>query len=210
MRSTDTHVFFWSGPFSNWHRANPFSGAAALDDLLPRLAQLNVAHPGRNDPLTLALANHRYNCGEQWMMATKAWLFGDLVRLNSILAASGPRDQKALGRAVTPFVPEIWDSVCVDVVVAGSIPRFEANPGPRVQLLATDSRVLVEGSPHDRVWGVGLRWDDPEIEDPRNWRGRNLLGIALVRTRNTLRDRGHRSVVATVDPVAPPRRRFSR
>ena len=197
MRRTSTHVFFWGGPFSNWHRSG-FAGKDALAELLPRLNSLAVQHPSANDPLTLALADHRYSCGEQWMMAVKAWLFGDSIRLAEILASDQPRDQKMLGRRVSPFDPAAWDAACVSIVAAGSIARFAANPSLRDQLLATDDLILVEGSPKDRVWGVGIDWRDARIEDPSNWRGRNLLGRALAIARESLRAR------------YAPRRRFSR
>ncbi len=188
MRSTDTHVFFWGGPFSNWNRSS-FPGEAAFAELLPRLDALDVARPAEGDPLSRLLKIHRFNCGEQWMMAVKAWLFGDGKTLRAILEANEPRAQKALGRDVTPFDPAIWDTACVAIVAAGAIARFSAHPGLRRQLLETGDRVLVEGSPRDRLWGVGVDWRDERIEDPRNWRGRNLLGNALTIARAELSSR---------------------
>ncbi|AXK43876.1 NADAR family protein [Erythrobacter aureus] len=197
MRSTDTHVFFWGGPFSNWNRSS-FPGEAAVAELLPRLDRIGVAHPAEDSPLTRLLKAHRFNCGEQFMMAAKAWMFDDATRLRAILAETDPKKQKLLGRDVSPFFADVWDAACVDIVASGAIARFSANPSQRKQLLDTGERVLVEGSPRDRLWGVGLDWRDERIEDPLNWRGRNLLGKALAIARAELSSR------------YAPRRRFAR
>lgn len=131
-------------------------------------------------------------------MAAKAWLFGDADILAQIQAEDHPKAQKALGRKVSGFDERLWADACMPIVIGGSIARFSANPPIAKQLLGTEDRILVEGSPYDRLWGVGIKWDDPKIEDERNWRGRNLLGKALVVTRRVLAERG------------APRRRFSR
>jgi predicted NAD-dependent protein-ADP-ribosyltransferase YbiA (DUF1768 family) len=47
--------------------------------------------------------------------------------------------------------------------------------------------VLVEVSPRDRVWGIGLAATSERAEDPRQWRGLNLLGFALMSARAALR-----------------------
>ena len=48
-----------------------------------------------------------YNCAEQFMMASKARLFGDDTSLSAILASDDPRDQKRLGRQVRHFHHEL-------------------------------------------------------------------------------------------------------
>jgi len=58
-------------------------------------------------------------------------------------------------------------------------------------LLATAGRVLVEASPADRVWGIGLAADDRRAGQPSQWRGLNLLGFALMEARERLADDGH-------------------
>lgn len=192
MRVTDTHVYFWFGPFSNWSKSTLFSGARALDELRPLLDAQSYGYPQSHDPMTVAIASHSFVCGEQWMMAIKAWVFRDATRLEMILAESEPKRQKALGREVTNFEPKFWDAICVPVVAAGTIARFEVNPRLLKQMLDTGDRAFVEGSPFDRLWGVGIRWDDPKIEDQRNWRGKNLLGQAHAISRNILAQRHQR------------------
>jgi len=75
-----------------------------------------------------------------------------------------------------------------EIVVAGSVAKFGHDPGLREFLLATGDRVLVEASPRDRVWGIGLGASSERAEDPRQWRGLNLLGFALMRARAALRE----------------------
>lgn len=128
-----------------------------------------------------------YGCAEQFMMAEKARLFGDEATRAKILASSSPREHKALGRTVTGFDHATWEAACLDIVVRGNLAKFAQNPSLLATLLATGDKLLVEASPLDKIWGVGLRADDPRIHDRANWRGQNLLGEALMRVRTELR-----------------------
>lgn len=130
-----------------------------------------------------------YSCAEQFMMAQKALLFDDQTTLKKIMDARSPKQHKALGKMVSPFVQEVWDSNCLDIVIRGNLAKFSQNPEMKEALLSTGERTLVEASPYDRVWGVGLRADDARIYDPKSWRGQNLLGKALMEVRSRLRER---------------------
>lgn len=127
-----------------------------------------------------------YGCAEQFMMAEKARLFRDESTRAKILASSSPREHKALGRAVANFDSAAWEAACLDIVVRGNLAKFGQDPKLRAALLATGDKLLVEASPLDRIWGVGLRADDPAIHDRASWRGDNLLGEALMRVRAIL------------------------
>ncbi len=129
----------------------------------------------------------QYSCAEQYMMAEKARLFGDEQVRAQILASGSPREHKALGRKVTGFEQEIWEAQRLEIVVQGNRAKFGQNPQMRAALLATGDKILVEASPMDRIWGVGLRADDPRAHDQTTWRGENLLGVALMRVRDELR-----------------------
>lgn len=128
-----------------------------------------------------------YNCCEQFMMAEKARVFGDEEALAKILAAPSPREQKALGRKVRNFNEGTWNGVCRGVVYTGNLARFSQDPQLRRLLLATGDKAIVEASPTDRIWGIGLAQDDPDAQRPDRWRGRNWLGIALMQVRDALR-----------------------
>lgn len=127
-----------------------------------------------------------YPTAEHWMMAEKARLFGDGETLARILAAGNPGAAKALGREVRGFDNERWNAARWEIVVRGNEAKFGHNPVLRDYLAATGDRVLVEASPVDRLWGIGLAQDDPRAENPELWRGLNLLGFALMEVRARL------------------------
>ena len=156
--TTDRFVFFWKppGPFSQWTRSH-----FTIDDQL-------------------------YTHAEQFMMAEKARLFGDEQMLARILAADDPSTQKKLGQAVRGFDDELWRAERMQIVVAGNLAKFGQSAKLRRLLCETGDRELVEASPLDRIWGIGLRADDPQIEDRAAWQGENLLGIALGKVREQL------------------------
>lgn len=87
------------------------------------------------------------------------------------------------------FDQHTWEQQRLDIVVTGSVAKFSCHDQLRAYLLGTGSRVLVDASPTDRIWGIGLTADDPLATDPTTWRGHNLLGFALMRARTILRDR---------------------
>jgi ribA/ribD-fused uncharacterized protein len=128
-----------------------------------------------------------YVCCEQFMMAEKARVFRDSETEQAILAAKSPREHKALGRKVSGFDPDVWNSVCRGVVYTGNLGKYEQNDELRELLLQTGDRTIVEASPEDRIWGIGLAQDDPRSQDPQQWQGTNWLGIALMQVRDELR-----------------------
>lgn len=128
----------------------------------------------------------RYATAEHWMMAKKAALFGDEEALRAILQARTPGEAKALGRKVRQFDAEVWDQHCFGIVCEGSFHKFNQHPDLGAFLLNTKDRVLVEASPVDRVWGIGLAEDDEHVENPLFWKGPNLLGFALMEARKRL------------------------
>ncbi|MGK5518890.1 NADAR family protein [Micromonospora sp. URMC 107] len=128
-----------------------------------------------------------YATAEHWMMWHKAMLFGDTAVAERVLAAGHPHRAKALGRQVRGFDQATWEARRHDIVVAGSVAKFGQHDDLRAFLLGTGERVLVEASPVDPVWGIGLAADDPRADDPARWQGANLLGFALMAARDALR-----------------------
>ncbi|MFF4316059.1 NADAR family protein [Streptomyces sp. 900105755] len=128
-----------------------------------------------------------YATAEHWMMAAKARLFGDAEAERAVLAAAHPAEAKKAGRLVRGFDEAAWKRERLGIVTAGSVHKFAAAPDLRDFLLATGDRVLVEASPVDRVWGIGLAATDAAADDPGRWRGLNLLGFALMAARDQLR-----------------------
>jgi ribA/ribD-fused uncharacterized protein len=131
-----------------------------------------------------------YATAEHWMMAAKARLFGDVEATERVLAARHPAEAKKAGRLVRGFDEAVWERERFAVVVEGSVRKFAADPALRGFLLGTGGRVLVEASPLDRVWGIGLAAGDEAASDPERWRGPNLLGFALMEARERLRGEG--------------------
>lgn len=130
--------------------------------------------------------NVTYSCAEQYMMAEKARMFGDEEMLQAILGAKHPKEMKAYGRAVRHFDKERWDSCCFELVRHGNMEKFRQNPSLLAYLLNTKGRILVEASPRDRIWGIGMGKQNPDAENPMKWRGKNLLGFALTQARDSI------------------------
>ncbi|WP_328479453.1 NADAR family protein [Streptomyces sp. NBC_00377] len=128
-----------------------------------------------------------YATAEHWMMAAKARLFEDAEAEKRALAAKSPAQAKKEGRLVRGFDETTWQRERFAIVVEGSVHKFAADPGLRAFLLGTGRRVLVEASPVDRVWGIGMAADDEAAMNPDRWRGLNLLGFALMEARERLR-----------------------
>ncbi|WP_407562373.1 NADAR family protein [Streptomyces sp. 184] len=127
-----------------------------------------------------------YVTAEHWMMAAKARLFGDGAAEERILATRHPGAAKAEGRKVRGFDEAQWQEHRFAAVVRGNLAKFGQHPALGAYLRGTGGRVLVEASPVDRVWGIGLAATDAEAQDPGAWRGLNLLGFALMEVRTTL------------------------
>lgn len=137
-------------------------------------------------PAPFTVGGVRYATAEHWMMAGKARIFGDPEAERRILAAASPAAAKAAGRKVRGFDEAVWQRERSELVAEGSRHKFGQHPDLRGYLLATAGRVLVEASPLDRIWGIGLAADDERAADPARWRGLNLLGFALMDARDAL------------------------
>ena len=126
-------------------------------------------------------------CAEQYMMASKAWIFGDEEIKKEILETRDPKQMKSLGRKVRNFDAQIWDKTRHSIVLNGNYHKFAQNKDMRDILLDTGDKILVEASPMDTIWGIGLGANNPKATDPASWRGSNLLGFALMEVRDEIR-----------------------
>ena len=146
-------TFFWSGPFSQWFRSKFSVGAMT------------------------------FNCAEQFMMYKKAMMFKDIEIARKIMKSTNPKEHKALGRKVNNFNPKKWADESFEIVKEGNRTKFMQNPHLSKILQDTANTTLVEASPYDKIWGIGLREDDPRAKDKNQWQGKNLLGYALTEVR---------------------------
>lgn len=127
-----------------------------------------------------------YPTAEHYMMAEKAWLFSDPDAESAVRSARHPKQAKDAGREVRGFDEAVWERERYRIVVRGNHAKFSQDTRIRDYLLASGSRVLVEASPHDRIWGIGVAADDERAQDPGEWHGRNLLGFALMEVRSRI------------------------
>jgi ribA/ribD-fused uncharacterized protein len=135
-------------------------------------------------PAPFELEGERYATAEHFMMAQKAALFADDATRRQVLEAPSPGAAKALGRAVRDFDEATWVAHRFAIVVRGNRAKFAQHPALQQFLRNTAPRVLVEASPVDRIWGIGLAQDDPDTHHPDRWHGLNLLGFALMAVRD--------------------------
>jgi ribA/ribD-fused uncharacterized protein len=152
-------TFFWraDSPFSQWHAEAPFEKFGL-----------------------------RFATAENWMMWRKAQLFGAPPALLQAILNADPAAAKALGRQASGFVEPVWQVVARPLVAEGNYAKFTQNPAALRALLETAGTTLVEASPRDRIWGIGLGADDPLALSRSTWRGRNWLGEVLTEIRDTL------------------------
>lgn len=138
-------------------------------------------------PCNFVVEGIRYNCAEQYMMAEKARIFGDAAARMKILAATDPMKMKKLGRQVKNFDAKIWDEVAPAVVFRGNLAKFSQNAALMAFLLSTGEKMLVEASPYDNIWGIGMNEAEAKRTPPHFWRGTNKLGFSLMDVRDELR-----------------------
>jgi ribA/ribD-fused uncharacterized protein len=132
--------------------------------------------------------NREYLYAEQFMMAEKARLFDDGETLEKILGANNPRAMKSLGRLVKNFNADRWEEAKYRIVLYGNYYKFMQNEELKNYLISTNEKVLVEASPYDKIWGIGLDANDKRAYNPNEWRGENLLGFAIMEIRNMIRN----------------------
>lgn len=138
-------------------------------------------------PSPFTIDNIAYKTAEHWMMAHKAKLFGDHQIFEQIINADKPGAAKELGRQIKGFDEAIWNENKFEIVRTGNIHKFRTNPKLKQFLVNTGDRIIVEASPNDIIWGIGISQDAKGVENPHTWRGQNLLGFALMEVRDFLK-----------------------
>lgn len=137
-------------------------------------------------PAPFVVAGVTYTTAEHWMMAQKALLFGDNEAFQEVLTTEKPAVAKAIGRKVRNFEEAVWNAKRYEIVAEGSYHKFSQHAAMRDLLLHTGKRVIVEASPRDRIWGIGMSQNNEAAHNPFKWRGSNLLGFALMEARDRL------------------------
>ena len=155
MKITDEYVFFWREYLSQWNMKS-FKDNEGIE----------------------------YSCAEQYMMAKKAQLFNDDEIYDLIMEDGHPKQMQTHGRQVHNFDKRVWDQNAIAIVYQGNLYKFQQNPELLEGLVATRGRTLVEASPFDEIWGIGLAEDSPWCTDRDKWRGTNWLGYTLTNLRD--------------------------
>lgn len=137
------------------------------------------------------VGNITYKTAEHWMMAHKSLLFGDKNIFEKIINCNKPGEAKELGRQVLGYDDQVWNKKKFEIVKIGNIHKFNQHPELANYLLKTENKILVEASPVDTIWGIGLPQGSKDIENIYAWRGQNLLGFALMEARDFLKEFGH-------------------
>jgi len=153
-RETDTHIYFWNGIFSNFHSVE------------------------------FEYKDHIFQNTEQAFMWEKAMYFNDMVMANKILNTPIPGKAKALGRKVKNFDDKKWTLISYQIMCNVNRAKYGQHSDLQKVLLSTGSKIIVEASPYDKIWGVGLHWSDDKLLNESNWDGLNLLGKCLMEVRN--------------------------
>ena len=156
MKTTDKFVFFWQGIYSNWN------------------------------PATFVMDGISFFNSEKAFMWLKAMFFGDTDTARLIVETESPKAAKDLGRLVKGYDDAKWNEVRLAMMCKAVYSKFSQDSALKATLLATGTRILVEASPYDKVWGIGMAENDAGVEDEANWKGLNLLGKALGIVRENL------------------------
>jgi len=150
------YTFFYDGPFSQWAHSD------------------------------FTIDGVQYKNCEQYMMAQKALLFNDKEIFQKVMETNHPQTIKDLGRQISNFNKDVWEAECKDVVFRGNYAKFSQNDGFYADLMDTVGTELVEASPFDTIWGIGLAESDPRALDKTTWLGTNWLGEVLTAVRDKL------------------------
>jgi ribA/ribD-fused uncharacterized protein len=162
MRTTDTHVYFWGGFLSNFW----YTKIEPIPDC--------------------AVQGYVFKSSEQLYMVEKAVFFEDYAAAYMITQAYDAKEAKRIGRLVKNFDAKKWDAVSYDKMLIACRAKYSQNDWLKNMLLKTGDRILVEASPIDTIWGVGLHEDNDSILDEKNWLGENRLGRVLMQVRDEL------------------------
>lgn len=159
LKDFNEFYFFWEtdSPFSQWHKCS------------------------------FKAFGIEFNTAEQYMMFQKALLFNDEKTADKILATKNQREQKMLGREVVNFDDRIWKDNARRIVYEANRYKFMQNDNLKLELLETGEKLLVEASPDDSIWGIGLRKEDKRALNYNSWQGTNWLGYVLTLLREDIK-----------------------
>jgi ribA/ribD-fused uncharacterized protein len=154
----DNHIFFFTGAsrLSNFHPA-PFT----VDDT-------------------------RFINSEQYIQAKKSSLFKSPEVTAKIMASSNPGEMKRLTKNLPNFCQKTWEENAQEIAHTAILHKFQQNKNLLQYLISTGDKVLVEASPYDKWWGIGLDKDEKNILGKKMSWGKNVQGSILMRVRREM------------------------
>lgn len=184
-------ISFWrpTDPYSwlgQWYYTD-FVLTAEIVDRFPVSIKTLDLYKNKFEVIRDLVRQRYFNCAEKFMMMGKAALFEDEECFIKMSRQYSPRTLKSLGQQVKNFNEDTWMRYCRDIVKIGNYLKFTQDNELKAKLIDTGDAVLVEGSPVDKLWGVGLRFDDPRINNRTAWKGNNYLGESLMFVRNIIK-----------------------
>ena len=153
----ETYSLFWGGPYSQWEKSD------------------------------IEFANVNFTSAEQMMMYSKAILFENVALAKTIMKEDNPRVLKKYGRDVKGFDVARWNTVCNEIVYAATYCKFMQNVDFFDHMMKDEADVIVEASPYDKIWGIGLGENDPRALIREEWLGENRLGQIITDVREFIR-----------------------
>jgi len=154
---TQTHLFFWNSLYSQWY----------LCDFVDENWQ-------------------KYSSAEKYMMIKKAELFENFDIAEQMRQIDSPKQLKQLWRLIKNFDEKIWGKYRFEIVKKWNYFKFSQNSDLLKYLKMHKNLILVEWSPCDIIWWVGIHYKDEKIKDKKNWKWLNLLGKAIMEVRKEL------------------------
>ena len=119
-------------------------------------------------------------------MYQKAICFNDTKTASEILRTSDVGHIKALGRMVANYNENYWNGVRQIIIYEGLLAKFSQNRNLAELLIDTKDALVAECAVNDLIWGIGLSMKNPDRLDPKKWKGKNLLGYALMMVRTKM------------------------
>lgn len=183
-------IAFWrpfepNGYLGQWHRSDFILTKDMIQRLPDAIKALGLWRDKQSVLLKLA-EQEKFQTAEMFMMMGKAALFEDDTIFRQICKTSDPKVHKALGQKVQNFSDDIWNKFSRDIVKIGNYLKFSQSAELLKRIKATGNGTLVEASPYDRIWGIGIQLGHPDVMNKTKWKGSNYLGECLMFVRNII------------------------
>ncbi len=172
MRVTKNFVFFWGSIFSNFY---PYENKSIATESVK--------------PLNFEADGNVWKTSEQYFMWLKAMHFEAYDIAKKIEKCERPEQAKSLGRKIKNFDDEEWAKASNQCMYKAVFAKFSQCKELKEELLSPkyDGKEFVEASPLDKIWGIGLHFNDRACDNRENWLGQNKLGKVINKVREDLK-----------------------